>query len=153
MAQKSINTAGGDGTAIPTGFVGKKLETTISTYRNYPATTTWEDAGGNGNGLTLGIGTWSMTMQVEATLNSASAPTSSYNVGISTTTGNSAAGLTSGNNRIDHAAPTSINNTSATIAQYVVDVASPTAYYGKVRAVFSSGNPQYVFRLTAVQIS
>jgi hypothetical protein len=141
------------GTAPGSGLLGEKQETSISTFRSYPATGTWEDAGGNGNGISLGAGVWSISMQVEANLNGASAPTASYNVGVSTTTGNSSGGLVYGTNRMDHAAPTSINDTTATIAQYIVTPTATTAYYGKVRAVFSSGNPTYVFRLTAIRIA
>ncbi len=140
----------GKGTATnndaASGYIGETTAASQSTATNYPSSTHFDD----GVSLPLTAGDWLVSAASDAALNGATC--TSVLLGISTTTGDSSAGLTFGNNMLASLPPTSTSNVGIAIPAYRISLASPTTVYAKVSATFGSGNPQYRCRLSAVRI-
>lgn len=132
--------------SAPTGSVGERIVGTQFTATNFPATTTY----GDGTSISLTAGDWDVTLQCNAVHNGATM-TGAAIFGISTTTGNSGAGLQGGDNEYQMV-PTATLNPGGSISNYRVQLTATTTYYAKVRADYSAGNPQYRLRLTARRI-
>jgi hypothetical protein len=131
------------------GDVGEYIETKSSTLTNFPPTGTYDDAGF----ISLTAGDWDVTFMVDSYFNSAT--WTAIQVGIGTTSGNSSAGLVRGENWLFGSwasSSTTPEGVATTVANYRVSIASTTSYYGKVRSNYSSGNPQYTFRLSARRV-
>lgn len=131
-----------------TGYVGQyKVSTTTAT--NFPgATTQWGDA----TSLSLEAGDWDVTFVVETRINTATGFAGETEMGISSTSGNSATGLTRGLNWFSNLSPTASANITASIPNYRVSIASTTTYYAKLKASYSGGNPQFIGSLIARRV-
>lgn len=136
-------------TDAATGFVGELIEAKSGSATLFPATTVFGDA----NSITLSAGDWDINFSVSAENNGAT--WSRADIGISTTSGNSAAGLVLGENR--HLF--NFANSSTTplfvalnVVKYRVKLSGGTTFYGKVRADYTAGSPQYYYRLSARRI-
>lgn len=128
------------------GCVGEYKSSATLSLINTPATGVY----GESNSISLTPGDWDVTFQIEYQSNAAIwtliAP------GISSTAGNSSAGLVDPENSLTAAwASSAVTPTAVpvTIANYRVSLAATTTYYGKVRANFTAGQPVYVSRLSA----
>ena len=126
--------------AAAAGAVGESMESVVATV-NAPATTVWGDL----TSIGLPAGDWEISAMVTGELNGATLTTMS--AGISTTAGNSAAGLTYGTTRADML-PTTANTASVTFPPRRV-VGGFTTYYLKMNATYSAGTPRFYGRITA----
>lgn len=102
--------------------------------------------------ITLSSGTWQIS--ANAVWLSSGATTAAYvNLGISTTSGNSSAGLVFGSNYLSTIkTTTSDSRNPMTIASYIVTPSTGTTYYLKGYADSSSTNLQVAARMTAVRL-
>ena len=116
----------------------------VSSFINFPATTQY------GNSLVIEVtpGEWELSSVVDSTLNTGVGMTQNA-AGISTTSGNSSAGLVLGDNFSGFNIPTATTDAYMSIPAYRVVVTSTTNYYLKVQATYTSGQPQYTGRISA----
>lgn len=134
------------GVAASTGNVGEVLEATSTSTVNFAASGTWDDSGT----VSLTAGRWMINGIMNMGDGTATGITA--HLGISTTSGNSATGLTLGQNYISFS-PVSGANFSGAITPYVVNIAATTSYYLKRKATYSAGPPTTTgYRLTAIRI-
>lgn len=139
-------TGGGNATA---GNIGQHVEAKSATFANFPASGTYGDA----NSISLTAGDWDVSFQLSSTINGST--WTAIFVGISPASGNDASGLSNGDNLLVPAwasSTTTPENVVVTIASFRVNVSGTTTYYGKVRANYSAGTPQYVYRLSARRV-
>ena len=94
--------------------------------------------------LTLTAGDWDVTGILAA------AGVATYiGVGISTTSGNSSAGLSEGDTLVYCVGPTASNNQDATIPNVRFSLASTTTVYLKVTSGYPAGSPTFGGRISA----
>lgn len=136
------------GSAAATGYVGEELVSTITSFTSLPAS----GVTGDMTSLSLTAGIWDVSLMVEIAPNGTS-QNGGLNIGVSTTSGNSTAGLTKGNNYVSAGLINSISNISATLPAYRVVLSSTTTHYAKINASYTTATPQYVCRLKAVRIA
>lgn len=136
-----------DGTVTPSGFLGETLQGQQFSNTSMFGNGVWGDVAS----VTLTPGRWSITGFVVFILNGST--TSSISAGISTTAGNSASGLTGGDNQTDGIPPTASVNSSITIPNYIVQITTNTTYYLKAVTGYSAGTPQHRGRITAIRIA
>ena len=132
-----------------TGDIGEYLEAKSSSSTNYPATGIWGDA----SSLSLSAGDWDITLIVQAIRNTAT--WTRVWAGVSITIGNSAAGLSPGENRaVDEwvSSATTPENRMQAVTTYRVSLASLTTHYAKIRSDYSVGQSQYVYRFSARRV-
>lgn len=135
------------GTAIGTGFIGEQKRAVVSSPSNFAATGTYGDA----TSITLETGVWDISLVLYAQANGATVTL--VQAGVSTTSGNSATGLTFGDNASVSLPPTSTSDTNISIPQYrVLVTAASTVYYLKVRADYTVATPRYQARISAVRV-
>lgn len=89
--------------------------------------------------ITLSAGDYDLAALVDFRLNGATV--SLYEMGISTTSGNSGAGLTFGINYAGQTIDSNSTDCSAAIPRYRVQPATSTTYYLKARVAYSAGTP------------
>ncbi len=128
------------------GYIGEYTSGTQAVATNFPTTTEF----GDGTSISLTAGDWDVSAVLDGILNGATA--TSVTLGISTTTGNSTAGLTFGNNMISSEAPTATNNVGLSIPGHRVSLSATTTVYLKVSSTYGAGNPQYKCRLSARRV-
>lgn len=128
------------------GNVGEYVEGVTSTRTNFAANGTFGDL----TSISLTAGDWDVTAFIGVYLNGST--TTSYDFGISTTSGNSSTGLLEYTNFIGGYPPTTTINTGATIPGYRVSLASTTTYYLKYRGNYTVGTPQANGRLSARRV-
>lgn len=128
-----------------TGFVGEVVSSTAGT-QNAAATGTYDDA----TSISLTAGDWDISAVGDYENNTAT--WSEINLGISTTSGNSGAGLSTAVNFVRSYWTSSATNPlglTLTIPAYRVQLSATTTYYLKRRFVFSVGTPRttasYIF--------
>lgn len=138
------------GSPCPTcvGYTASSVTTSI----NLPATTLFGDM----VALTLTPGVWMLNAFGTLNVNN-STTVSEITFGISTTAGNSSAGLVVGDNTADLSLSTTILGTSGTlfpltVPAYVVTITGNTTYYLKMECTYSSNQPKALGRLTALRI-
>lgn len=128
------------------GYVGEYMEKSTATAANVPTSGQYGDTGV----LSLTAGDWDVTQQMTHLQNGATW-TGVFN-GIGTATGNDNGGLV-GSHTLLVAAWSSSSTTPeqhvSTVANVRISVAASTTIYGKVRAAYSAGTPQYTFRISA----
>lgn len=134
-------TAAADSAA--TGYIGEAITSGAIGPSNAPSSTHYGDL----TSISLTAGDWDVCFNCEFVLNSATV-TKMY-IGISTTTGDSATGLTSGDNFFPGLPPNATSQSGASITGYRVSVAATTIVYAKMYAEFSVGTPQFRGRLSA----
>lgn len=128
------------------GLVGEYVESVSSAGTNFPATANWGDL----TSISLTAGDWDVTFTALASLSGATQ--TDWRIGISTTSGNSSAGLVTGSNTLQSTAPTASANNSLTIASYRQSLSGTTTVYAKYFATFSAGTPQAYGRLSARRV-
>lgn len=128
MTQKALLQSAGDGTAVPSGYVGEVISasqagTTISVTAN-----TWTDI--TGCSITLTAGTWDLNAYVHAN-NSAPSGFVYWAAGITTTAGNN--GPTAYGERVGYStsAPNSTIGNTIIINSFRLNLSSNTTYYLK----------------------
>jgi hypothetical protein len=131
---------------LPVGQINETVESS-ATAVTMATNNTYQDI----TSISLTAGTWIIDGLVNFEINTATCTAAV--MGISTTSGNSAAGLTNGNNKMGCREPTASTNSSATVAGYIVSPGSTTTYYLKALNTFSAGNPLASGRITARRIA
>lgn len=123
---------------------------------NSAVTSTAFSASGNYGDLTsinLTSGTWLVSGVMVVTVGVTT--TTAINLGISTTTGNSSTGLTSGDNLVTKGldnGSTALGISNFSVPSYPMVISSNTTVYLKYRGVFSGGTPTAEGRISAVRI-
>src|SRR4029077_5874913 len=113
------------------------------------ATNAWADL----DSMSLTAGDWDVTVQSVYQFNT-TVGASYFDIGVSTTTGNSSSGLVLGDTYVEQStANTSASvNVSAMVANVRISIASTTTIYGKVRTNYSSGAPTFTGRISVRRI-
>lgn len=124
------------------GMVGEYFSSATLISTNFQATGNYGDL----VSTTLAAGDWDLTAVLASQANGATVTTMA--VGISTTSGNSSAGLIEGDSMVNALGPTAATDTFATLPEYRVNTTVPTTYYLKFKGAFSVATPQAVGRLT-----
>jgi len=133
------------------GNIGEYMEakSIAATFSNFPTTNQYGDAAS----LTITAGDWDVDLVLTAYINTGT--WSDALAGISTTSGNSDTGLQLGHNmqrgRWANTA-TVIEMLPITVSNFRVSLAASTVYYAKVRAIYSAGQPTYMYRFSARRI-
>ena len=142
-----VKIKGGDGTAVPAGMVGEKIEAKIHPWSNAASTTTAKRL----VTITLNKGVYIISANVGIYNNNATA----LNFwGIINTTDASLIGFLDGDNGfIIFPNLTSTGQTTISIPiMHIVVSADNTPYYLNVAVNYSAGTPQLTGRLTAIRI-
>ena len=131
------------------GNVGEVIEGLQTTQQNLPAT----DQYGDLTSIALTAGDWMITCMARFNTATSSGVTA-WALGFSSTSGNSATGLTNGDNymAINFAAPGTNSQLAVNIVPKRVSLAGSTTYYLKYLSSYSGGQPVAFGRLTAVRI-
>ncbi len=133
-------------TNATTGNVGEYIESVISTATNVPGNSgDWSDM----TSITLGAGDWDISLVYENVPNSSTQTLS--DIGMSTTTGNSATGLVKGSNYIIIAL-SNVSDRGAAIPSWRQSLSGSTIVYAKLKATYTIGTPQYQCRLSARRV-
>ncbi len=130
------------------GNVGEYVESLVTTPTNIPgATTAWGDL----TSISLGAGDWDVTGL--ASFNANGALLTSGQIGISTTSGNSATGLTNGVNVgwVTLTNSTTINR-DGLVPSYRMSLSGTTTVYLKANFAYTVATPQYTCRLSARRV-
>ena len=141
------------GTALansaPTGFKGEYIESV--TLQNVGATGLFSDL----TSISLTAGDWDVSGLANWVPNGATFTTTDFELGISSTAGNSNTGLTLGSNWVLYSdvVPITFTNFSAAVPVYRISLASTTTFYlkGKISA-YSVATPQVSVRLSARRV-
>jgi hypothetical protein len=100
--------------------------------------------------VNLTPGDWDVSAILDIQANGAT--TTVWYMGISATSGNSAAGLSSGDNQSSGFLPTASLDGFSSIPPYRVSINSSTPYYLKYYAVYSVATPKATCRLSARRV-
>jgi len=125
------------------GNIGEVMSQVVATTSFAAASAAYQDFGGNGNGLALTAGDWDCTARIY--LSAAGATTiTSYLVGITSTTGNSATGLVAGGNYFQLGGWTAaLTPTYITLPNVRVSTTGGTTYYTKLFFQGTGTKPTY----------
>jgi hypothetical protein len=139
------------GTTITVGYIGYQVRG-FTSYSSLVALTNSTYADVVSGGISLGVGTWDISCIVGFI--SASVTGSRVLCGIGTTAGNSNAGLTQGDSRVDTPTmPNSGSDINLSVPQYRVIVTSGTvSYYLKAWSAFTVGSVSAWGRISAVLV-
>lgn len=127
------------------GNVGERVSSAVAGV-NAPTSNQLGDA----TSISLTAGDWDVS--AVGIWDASGGTWSRADIGISTTSGNSATGLTNGDNRIVGvwaSTSTVITIVPYTIPVYRISIASPTTVYLKILSLYSVGTPQFSGRITA----
>ena len=124
------------------GSVGESIMSS-SALTNYPATGTWGDL----TSISLTAGDWDIAAVTQQT--TPGTMTGETRIGISTTSGNSATGLTIGYNRLTFPNATVAADSGASIPMYRLQLGSTTTVYLKFFTEYSTGTPKAVGTIIA----
>lgn len=128
------------------GFVGEYIES-IASSTAFPTSTQFGDL----TSITLSAGDWDVTGIVQASF--VAGVITEWSMGISTTSGNSSAGLTTGSNALTSlVGPTAANNEPAVVPVWRVSLSGSTVHYLKYKASYNLTAPQAVGRLSARRV-
>lgn len=129
--------------------IGAYVSASETSATNFPATTAYGDL----TSITLTPGDWDISLVGHATANGATVTQILF--GVSTTSGNSATGLITGDNQAITASGSPSVNGGSTLAVPSVRVQPTvsTTYYLKYRAVYTVATPQAVGRISARRMS
>ena len=133
-------------TAPAAGKLGEQLISSV-TSTSLPASGTWGDV----TSLSLTAGVWDVSAY--GNFGQGGAASTGAAIGISTTSGNSSSGLTSGLNRIDFSPPGASAWQAASIVAYRVVITSTTTYYFKASFTYTSTAPVADASLKAVRVA
>jgi hypothetical protein len=142
-------TGGIVGTAVvgnaTAGNVGEVISATFSNT-SAPTTTQWGDM----TSINLTAGDWDVTFQLHLAANGATINTAQ--MGISSTTGNSSAGLVTGDNLISIVPATTTYDTSSSIVAFRININGTTTYYAKTNLNYSVAIPKLYGRISARRV-
>lgn len=130
------------------GWVGEYLESTVTAFTAWPATTAQY---GDGTSLSLTAGDWDVTAVAEFRDNGATIAGISE-MGIGTASGNSSTGLVGGSNAVGIAAFGATTWWGGAVPNFRVSLSATTTYYLKLFLTYSAGTPQYRCRLSARRV-
>jgi len=137
-----------DGLAPAAGMLGEQIRGAQLSNTAFPATNTYGDL----TSISLTAGVWDISAVLYGAINTAGG-LNIINCGISSTAGNSATGLSLGDNLSTGLPPTGTADTNVCIPQFRVVIGVTTIYYLKYLAAFSSGSPNARGRISAVRIA
>lgn len=126
------------------GFVGETVESVASVGTSFPTSNAWGDL----TSISLTAGDWLVSNTLYAAHNGATV--NNWRIGISTTAGNSATGLTLGDTDSFRANPADGDHLSIPMVR--MSLSSTTTVYYKYRSNYSVATPQAGGRITAVRI-
>ncbi len=128
------------GIAPVAGFIGEQLISVVSTPASLPTSTQYGDA----TSLSLTAGIWDVYANCTFFTNGATM-TNFCIMGISSTSGNSSTGLTTGLNQcvVSIVDATGSKYQTGTLPAYRVAISATTTYYLKVLGNYSAGTPQF----------
>ncbi len=130
-----IKGASGAGNAAA-GNVGEVISATVAGGTAFPTSGNYGDA----TSILLTAGDWDVTAMIHGSANSTTV--GQYNIGISTTSGNSSSGLTAGVNNLFEIFSAN-QNTSICVANYRVNINSSITHYLKIQGTWTGNNPNY----------
>lgn len=133
-----VGAASGD---APVGRVGEIIQSTVETNQNFPLNNVIGDC----TSITLTPGDWDVTALLY--INNTGVTSTAFLCGVTTTSGNSGAGLVSGVNE-DRSGSVGAEQ-GLRVPSYRVTPGSTQTIYLKIRATYSAGTPKYQCRLTA----
>lgn len=136
------------GATVGTGYIGETVQGQQLSSTSLFGNGTFGDMAS----ISLTAGKWSISIVGTFILNTGTGMTA-VAAGISTTSGNSATGLTEGDNYANGLPPTANANNSVFVSNYIVQPTSTTTYYLKGVGYYSGGTPQYRGRITAIRIA
>jgi hypothetical protein len=116
--------------------VGEVVMSSITSPTNYPATGTFGDL----TSISLTAGDWDIAAVTQQT--TPGTMTGETRLGISTTSGNSATGLTIGYNRLTFPNATATADSGASIPMYRLQLSSTTTVYLKFFTEYTAGTPK-----------
>jgi len=119
------------------GYLGEYQVGSQSSNTNFPTTAQYGDL----TSVSLTAGDWDVSASINTSLNGATVD-GEIRFGISSTSGNSSAGLTTGLNLLAVTPPTATGDSGNSIPCYRVSIASTMTYYLKYIAGYSAGTPQ-----------
>lgn len=129
------------------GDYGETSTSSQSTYTNFPTSAQYGDF----LSLSLTAGDWLVSIVGSAKANGATV--TGMDIGISTTSGNSATGLNLGENLVNLVYPVAGGSPSAaSIPSYRMSLSATTTVYFKYSSTYSVATPQLTGRITAVRI-
>lgn len=127
----------------PTGYKGEFVDNVVSVLANFPTSTQYGDL----TSISLTAGDWDVTACIRARFIGATITGLDY--GISTTSGNSSAGLVPGVSLLDLPVPTGASDTGSCLASYRVSISGTTTVYLKYKSTYSGSAPMATGRLSA----
>lgn len=143
-AVKARGTATNDN--APAGFIGEFVSSVISSDTNFPTSPNWGDL----TSISLTAGDWDVTVQIVAESQGGTWTVASC--GLSSTSGNSTAGLSVGDTLM-RASFASSSTTPLTVPLVVassrITLTATTTYYLKIQATYSAGQPTCKGRISA----
>lgn len=128
------------------GGVGELISSVVSSATNFPGSGSYGDL----TSISLTAGDWDVSVLIVAQANGATV--TSFDAGISSTSGNSSTGLVTGDNSAETSGPNAASFTTLTIPPYRVSLSATTTYYLKYTAAFSVATPRAVGRISARRI-
>lgn len=135
-----------DGSNAAAGMIGEYISSVTATAATFPNTGNFGDLAA----IALTVGDWDVTGILSSQANSATVTTMS--VGISTTTGNSSAGLIEGDNLVKALGPTAATDTFAVVPALRISLTVPFTYYLKISGGFSVATPKALGRISARRV-
>lgn len=132
------------------GFVGETISSSTAGLGQNLTNGQWIDF----VSMSLTAGDWDVTLVSIGDRNTATqVQFTDFEIGISSTAGNSTAGLLIGDNRlISNEGTTGITDATLTISSYRVSLVTTKTYYGKSASQFSGGQPVIYTRLSARRV-
>jgi hypothetical protein len=129
------------------GFYGESVRSSVPTNLNAGTSAEWTDL----TSISLTAGDWLIFGSYNFALNGATV--TGLEIGISTTSGNSATGLVNGDNEQVPFIPTSASNSCASIAGWRLSLSASATAYLKSKWNYSAGTPRHEgVRINAVRI-
>lgn len=135
-----------DGSTANSGIVGQYISTSAIVAVPFPGTGNFGDL----VSATIPAGDWDISAVLGSQANSATVTTMA--IGISSTTGNSSAGLVEGDSYLKGLGPTTATDTALTIPSFRVSLSTAKTYYLKYSGGFSIATPNAVGRMSARRI-
>jgi hypothetical protein len=133
--------------SAPAGYIGEVIASSVTSAASCGASGTYWDA----TSIELTAGEWDITGIVQLNVGTASMSTLTFEIGVSTTSGNATTGLTAGTNYLIYSnLYSAFSNLGLVLPSYRVQLSSTTTHYLKVYSgTRSSGTPTYTCILRA----
>lgn len=136
-----------NGAGPSAGMIGQYISSSTVGAVAFPTTTNYGDL----VAIVLTAGDWDISAVLGSQANGGTVTTMS--VGISSTTGNSSAGLVEGDSFVNALGPTAATDTFASIPNFRASITTTKTYYLKFQSAFSIATPKAVGRISARRIS